>query len=769
MNYESVASFSPVSNHSGIEKLDLIVPVYRNKALVQECLDSIRAHIGEISSYAPRLIVVNDSPDDDEVSAYLSTEANHGSIDLLIENVVNFGFVKSVNKALKASKERGASAILINSDTQTFPGTLSELAAVAALDEQFGFVCPRSNNASLCTFPLPPHSQAGLSIGPEASHQVWSELQDLLPRYSLVPTAIGFYMLIRSVVIQNFGGLDERFGVGYEEENDLVMRAGKVGFRAVLANHAFAYHAGSASFVLTDIELDSHRADNLREITRLHPEFLPLVRKFEHSPGFRAESLMKGLLPDSHGRLDIVFNLLSMGRHHNGTNEFIVSALRAFSREADDRFNVVLLCDWDTARFHGLETIPNIRITSRTDEVYAISFSFGQPYDLHDVNVMEKLAPIVVYSMLDVISLDCGPLRHNQKIEDLWDHVADTASGLVFISEFSRKTFVNRFPSVKGRLFAKLLATQRGCYADQYAESRKGARHIFVAGNHFDHKDSTRVGKLLAETFQSLGFVVLGAQESYPPNVRLLRSGAISELEMNHALASSSVVVLPSFYEGFGFTLMHALALGKPIVARDIAATREILQTFGDTSGVVLFGNDDDLPEAVRKALRAGASSVRGEHGPSWTEWAQDLVVFLGQLTNARDEIYKTVEKRLKTGDLLRAQGMLSVLQSQAAHSSVEPQKQGTSGTSVFKWSDLRELPPELFVRKAYEVVLGRSPDPDGEQHHLRLLREGERRNKVVTGLLASSEYLNGNRKVEISGLPRAPRPNRKLLDFLRR
>ena len=107
----------------------------------------------------------------------------------------------------------------------------------------------------------------------EGAFDAWNRISRTFPRFHFSPTCVGFYMFVSHTVLTNHGGLREDFGAGYEEENDLVMRASKVGTRAVIANHAFAYHhAGSASFSLTSIDLASHLTDNLR---RLRKPFIP--------------------------------------------------------------------------------------------------------------------------------------------------------------------------------------------------------------------------------------------------------------------------------------------------------------------------------------------------------------------------------------------------------------------------------------------------------------------------------------------------------------
>jgi predicted SAM-dependent methyltransferase len=55
---------------------------------------------------------------------------------------------------------------------------------------------------------------------------------------------------------------------------------------------------------------------------------------------------------------------------------------------------------------------------------------------------------------------------------------------------------------------------------------------------------------------------------------------------------------------------------------------------------------------------------------------------------------------------------------------------------------DIRGASPEAFVRAAYQVVLGRDPDPGGLSHWTRQLTDGRATaDAVVDGLLASAEF----------------------------
>ncbi|HKC17330.1 MAG TPA: glycosyltransferase, partial [Steroidobacteraceae bacterium] len=382
----------PIAGAADRKAVDIIVPVYKSVQLTARCLESLAAHIHEVSSSHARMTVINDSPDDGDVHQMLESFARRHAYVTVLENESNLGFVKTVNRGLAIACKDGRDVILVNADTETFDGTLENLVGAVHADSQIGFASPRSNNASLCSLP---HLDGSVAPNPDESYRRWKVLSRTMPPFHFVPTAVGFYLYIKNTVLANFGLLDPDFGIGYQEENDLIFRANKVGYRTVLANNAFAYHAGSASFNLLEGSMKAHQSANLEKMTQRHSEFLPLVRRYESSAHYRAEALLGCLLPSDSRRLKIVFDLAAVGPDFNGTNEMSVAIVGMFSERHASKFEVCVICSLKAFKFHNLGRHRYIRRLDpdfATPEKFSIGVQLAQPFNVHSISVLEELA-----------------------------------------------------------------------------------------------------------------------------------------------------------------------------------------------------------------------------------------------------------------------------------------------------------------------------------------------------------------------------------------
>jgi hypothetical protein len=113
----------------------------------------------------------------------------------------------------------------LNSDTLVFGNWLDRLATCARADDRTGTVTPFSNNATICSYPVPCTDNI---LPPSMDLAALDSAFQLVNRSRTVeiPTAVGFCMYIRRACLLETGFFDEEaFGLGYGEENDFCMRA----------------------------------------------------------------------------------------------------------------------------------------------------------------------------------------------------------------------------------------------------------------------------------------------------------------------------------------------------------------------------------------------------------------------------------------------------------------------------------------------------------------------------------------------------------------
>ena len=735
--------------------IDIIVPVYKSVQLTTRCLNSLADHIQEIAASNPRLIVINDSPDEPDVREMLEAFAKRHSYVTVLENERNLGFVKSVNKGLEIACKAGRDVILVNADTETFTDTLKNLVDAVYSDPQIGFASPRSNNASICSLP---HFYGGVVADQAQSYKRWRVLSRTMPAFHFTPTAVGFYLYIKHAILANFGFLDPEFGLGYEEENDLILRANKVGYRAVMVNNAFAFHAGSASFSLLDMNLAAHQGANLQKMAQRHAEFLPLVRRYEGSAHYRAEALFSHMLPTASGLLKLVFDLSSVGPNFNGTNEMGIAIIDGLYRRHSSTFEFNVICSHESFKFHKLDRYQGLRrhdTEHRTSEKFAIGVQLGQPFSVHAISVLEDLAVINIFGMLDTIGDDCGYLSITHQLESLWGHIARHANGMFFNSKFSEQCVVARYPDAKDlSRYARLLPTRLSSYKKELGGASAG-EHVLIMGNHFAHKASDRAAEILKAAFPTIQFVVLGKENGVSRNVRTYRAGTLGDEQMESLYERASIVVLPSHVEGFGLGFVHALAARKVVVARDIPATREIMSTYKNVSGVFLYSDDTDIVAVLRLAMDERWSDVNDEGAETWDDWADGFAGFCLHLLR-RDDLFERIVLRIQAGDLIRKAEMFDRLQiaapaPQAAATEVLHVTANSKGRAITdakgrRWlpakhvKELLDLDGEEFIYGAYITLFERLPDSEGLVNYLTELQSGVSKFEIISRLRKSSE-----------------------------
>lgn len=607
--------------------LHVVAPFYRNEQLVAPFMRGLRSVAGELARAGASVWLYNDSPDYAPLGAALQKAAAEGLDGVEVRalaNEENLGFIGTCNRAFQLAIEEGADVFLLNSDTEVTAGAIEEILAVAAIDPMIGFVCPRSNNATLATLP---YTMEHADVTVEQALAKFLPLARRLPRFSFIPTAVGFALWIRGTLLAEFGIFDTVYGKGYNEENDLIMRANRAGYRAALANHAFVWHQGEQSFSTTGQQRSEREEINGAVLRQRYPEYAPLIYRYFTSPEYRAERLLEALDPVQ-GQRTIAFDFSSFGPFHNGTFESGVKLLSASQRAwpRDTRIGVFISAQaW---AFHGLDRLPGVVRLEPGDHRNRVAavVRIGQPYQLETLLNLFETAPVVGIFMLDTISTDCGYLALGFD-ESLWRFAFENMSVLFTNSQFTLDRIRMRYPIGSSTLQQVSLHSLDPADYASYEPTESEGSHILVIGNHFTHKFVRATTDALATALPGQKIIAIGYPEDVelPANVQSFKAGNIDEDTFRSFYRDARVVVFPSHYEGFGFPVLHALAHRRPVLVRDSGLNRELAAHITASANIHAYETTRELVQRLQEAMPAWTDERRQGEADGWHRSALEV------------------------------------------------------------------------------------------------------------------------------------------------
>ncbi len=613
--YASLTSADTPTVSHAIRRVLIAVPFYRNEALVPVLAGSLLRCAQDIASIAGEVVFFNDSPGYAPLAQALAEAARSlAAVKLrIVENPANCGFVRTMNRAVAEAVAGGMDLIMLNSDTVVEPGAFPEMLWAARQDTMHGFVNPRSDNATIATLPL--QSRLGGRDGAEAA-DIYKQFASCLPRLSYVPTAIGFCLFVRWEILAELGGFDEIYGAGYNEENDLVMRASRLGYRAVLANHAFVSHQGEASFSSASATRDELEQRNRAILDGRYPEYGASLKRYEDCPERIAERLLASLVPDADGKLDAAVDCSSFVAAHNGTMQAGRQTIAAIAEQWQDRYKVQILCSEDVFAFHDLARLGVARADPHGSQVFAAIFRIGQPYDWNAVQRLCLSGAVLGAYMLDTISLDC-PRLTSSRLQNLWQFTMDQFDVLA-----SQSHQTDRALHLRLRIPQRMVCvvSPHSLDLDDYyriaTPPPAGPASLLVVGNHYDHKYVAPTCNALARAFPDRQVVALGmradptlqeGEEPPPgqlanlPNLTGFASGEMEEAELVRLYADAKCVIFPSYIEGFGFPTLNALAAARPLFARRLPVTIDIWHALGCSPNVHFYDTTEELIAKLRE------------------------------------------------------------------------------------------------------------------------------------------------------------------------
>jgi GT2 family glycosyltransferase len=189
----------------------------------------------------------------------------------VLYNATNRGFAGGNNQGMAAAQ--GEYIVLLNNDVVVTEGWLDGLLGAFDRIPGLGISAPRSNKI------------AGDQIVADATYRDIEEMHAyaktrrgrFLDEGYLTDRAIGFCLCIDRRVIDEVGGIDERFGVGNFEDDDFCLRVRAAGYQIFVCDDVFIHHFGSQTFAANSVDWTATMRSNWRIFAQKwgYPETYP--------------------------------------------------------------------------------------------------------------------------------------------------------------------------------------------------------------------------------------------------------------------------------------------------------------------------------------------------------------------------------------------------------------------------------------------------------------------------------------------------------------
>ena len=598
------------------KKVTIIIPVYKDWVSLNKCLISCDKYIEDIHE----VLVINDA------SPEVGLEENiknfiQGKLKFKYhKNQENLGFVKTCNKGVETALE-GNDILLLNSDTEVTEGFLDEMIACLYESERHGVCCPRSNNATIFSLPLFYSASVSPKDDPSISFSAWQKIKDLMPRFHVVPTGIGFCMLIKRQLVINFGLFDEIYLVGYNEENDFCARINRYGYSVVAANRAFVYHLETKSFTKKQKILLEKR--NRKILDDRYPEYETAVSYYLNWDTPVAERFAD-LMGQCYPKKKVLFDLSRLACSRNGTTEHALALLEALYPQASERYDFYIAINAQankyfdiSERFSNVIVVHDHQLPLRFDLIYV-------PYQIFEYEylfMINRFGLRYVIDILDLISVRSNYLR-NKDLKPIFRTAMEYANGLLVNTDTVWSDVQNFFQfklRPHQRVATMHISKEKHVdYGVPMSEEEDGIidnlpkDYVLLVGNAYHHKSLAVTLEKLKENYQVVVLGTLSVQESFVPrgNITFIKSGELSDVFIDTLYKKSRCILYPSQYEGFGLPILSAILYDKPIILFNSATNREVTAAYTHYNSLFFFEYFHQIDEIVKKVMKQNTSQL---------------------------------------------------------------------------------------------------------------------------------------------------------------
>ena len=207
-----------------------------------------------------------------------------------------------------------------------------------------------------------------------------------------------------------------------------------------------------------------------------------------------------------------------------------------------------------------------------------VSEVFWSPhYNIPLLPIRAKKRVVTIHDVCHFAAREFFPFRKRVLASFLLKQAVKKSSLILTGSRFSLEEITRILPYSKDKIHSIPYGVERRSKEDSTIEQKRP--FVLYVGNLKPHKNIER----LVEGFLRLPSeydLILAGQSSFKgqpwkENPRIRSLGVVSEEDLGFLYSKASLLVQPSFYEGFGLTPLEAMHLGCPVVVSKIGGLME--------------------------------------------------------------------------------------------------------------------------------------------------------------------------------------------------
>lgn len=242
--------------------VSVVVLTHNQWGVTNRCLTQLLAKTPEM-----RELIIIDNASTDETPDQLQRLAARDPRVRVVLNAQNRGFAAGCNQGLALAQ--APYQLLLNNDVMVTSGWLARLLNGMEA-QQADLVGPAATGVDGLqnVVNMLPQCLEDRDLCEEYAQQRALRHADQVTE---IHRLVGFCLLMRRRVLEQIGGLDTRFGIGYFEDDDFCYRALRAGLRLRWVPGSFVHHLGSVSFVGAGHSVNALCRSNWRVFEKMAP------------------------------------------------------------------------------------------------------------------------------------------------------------------------------------------------------------------------------------------------------------------------------------------------------------------------------------------------------------------------------------------------------------------------------------------------------------------------------------------------------------------